>query len=100
MDIDEAVTLTQDRLAQEGETMGDLLGHFRSRISPILVGDREWDRILDCAGKLPITIGRPSLRLRAAAACTRARGGLRRLGGQRNPIGRILSRARADRQDG
>ena len=57
MEIDEAVTLTQDRLAQEGETMGDLLGHFRSRISPILVGDREWDRILDRAGKLPITMG-------------------------------------------
>ena len=57
MEIDEAVTLTQDRLAEEGETMGDLLGHFRSRISPILVGDREWDRILDRAGKLPITMG-------------------------------------------
>ena len=57
MEIDEAVTLTQDRLAQEGETMGDLLGHFRSRISPILIGDREWDRILDRAAKLPITMG-------------------------------------------
>ncbi len=57
MDIDQAVTLTQDRLAREGDTMGDLLGHFRNRISPVLVGDREWDRILDCAGNLPITLG-------------------------------------------
>jgi len=57
MDIDQAVTLTQDRLAQEGDTMGELLGHFRSGISPILVGDPEWDRILDCAGRLPITLG-------------------------------------------
>ena len=57
MDIDEAVTLTQDRLAQEGDTMRDLLGHFRNRVSPLLVGDPQWERILECAGKLPITMG-------------------------------------------
>ena len=57
MDLDEAVTLTQDRLAEEGGTMGDLLGHFRNRVSPVLVGDSEWNRILECAGKLPITTG-------------------------------------------
>ena len=57
MDIDEAVTLTQDRLAEEGGTMGDLLEHFRNRVSPILIGDPEWERILECAGKLPITMG-------------------------------------------
>ena len=57
MEIDEAVTLTQDRLAEEGGTMGDLLGHFRNRISPILIGDPEWERILECARKLPITMG-------------------------------------------
>jgi len=57
MDIDEAVTLTQDRLAGEGATMADLLGHFRNRVSPILVGDASWARILECAGQLPITMG-------------------------------------------
>ena len=57
MNIDEAVILTQDRLASEGETMGDLLGHFRDRVSPVLVGDPEWERILECASKLPITMG-------------------------------------------
>ena len=57
MDIDQAVTLTQDRLAEEGGTMGDLLGHFRSRISPILIGDPEWEHILECAGKHPIMMG-------------------------------------------
>ena len=57
MDIDQAVTLTQDRLAEEGGTMGDLLGHFRNRVSPILIGDPEWQRILECAGKHPITMG-------------------------------------------
>ena len=57
MDIDEAVALTQDRLAEEGGTMGDLLGHFRNRISPVLIGDPEWERVLECAGKLPVTMG-------------------------------------------
>ena len=56
MDIDEAITLTQDRLADEGGTMGDLLGHFRSRISPVLIGDPEWERVLACARELPITM--------------------------------------------
>ena len=57
MDIDAAVTLTQDRLAGEGGTMGDLLGHFRNRVSPVLVGDSQWKRILECARTLPITMG-------------------------------------------
>ena len=57
MDIDKAVTLTQDRLAEEGGTMGDLLGHFRNRISPVLVGNPQWERILGCARQLPITMG-------------------------------------------
>ena len=57
MVIDEAVRLTQDRLADEGGTMGDLIGHFRNRVSPILVGDTEWNRILECARQLPITMG-------------------------------------------
>ena len=57
MDIDEAITLTQDRLADEGGTMGDLLGHFRNRITPVLIGDPQWERVLECAGRLPITMG-------------------------------------------
>ena len=57
VNIDEAVILTQERLAKEGGTMGDLLGHFRDRISLVLIGASEWERILDCAGKLPITMG-------------------------------------------
>ena len=57
MDIDEAVTLTQDRLAEEGGTMAGLLGHFRNRISPALVGGPEWELVLECARKLPVTMG-------------------------------------------
>ena len=57
MDIFEAIALTQDRLAEEGSSMRDLLGNFRNRISTALIGEREWERILECAGKLPITMG-------------------------------------------
>ena len=57
MDIDQAVALTQDRLAEEGGTMADLLGHFRNRVAPVLIGDRQWKRILECASNLPITMG-------------------------------------------
>ena len=55
--LDAAVALTQDRLAEEGGTMGELLGHFRNRVSPVLIGDPQWERILERAGKLPITMG-------------------------------------------
>ena len=57
MHIDEAVILTQDRLAEEGGTMADLLGRFRSKVSCKLIGEREWGRILDRAKRLPITMG-------------------------------------------
>ena len=57
MEIDKAVALTQDRLAEEGGSMDDLLGHFRTRVSTTLIGESEWNRILECASKLPITMG-------------------------------------------
>jgi hypothetical protein len=57
MDIDHAVTLTEDRLAVEGGTMAGLLGHFRDRVSPVLIGNTEWELILERARKLPITMG-------------------------------------------
>ena len=57
MNIDEAVLLTQERLAEEGSVMADLLRHFRDRFSPVLIGEPEWERILARAGKLPITMG-------------------------------------------
>ncbi len=57
MNIDEAVLLTQDRLTEEGGTMADLLDRFRSRISPVLIGNREWKLILERAGRLPISMG-------------------------------------------
>ena len=57
MNIDEAIAITQERLAAEGDSMAAWLRHFRARISPILIGDAHWQRILDCAGNLPATMG-------------------------------------------
>ena len=57
MNSDKAIALTQDLLAQEGGTMGDLLGHFRNRVSPTLIDDAEWESVLACARTLPITMG-------------------------------------------
>ena len=54
---DEAVALTEERLSEEGGTMGELLGRFRSRISPILIGDAQWERVLECASGFPVTMG-------------------------------------------
>lgn len=57
MDIFEAIAVTQDRLAQEGADLAELLGHLRGGISSALIGEREWQRVLDCARELPITMG-------------------------------------------
>ena len=57
MDIEKATAITEDRLSEEGETMSDLLGNFRDRISPVLIGDPQWLRILNCAATLPIEMG-------------------------------------------
>ncbi|MCY4130310.1 MAG: hypothetical protein OXG15_13845 [Gammaproteobacteria bacterium] len=56
MEIDEAVNVTQDRLIGEGETMRDLLQHFRNYVSPCLIGETQWTEILNCGGTLPITL--------------------------------------------
>ena len=57
MEVDEAVRLTQDQLVLEGTTMAELLGHFRDKVSPNLIGEPSWQQILQCANKLPISMG-------------------------------------------
>lgn len=57
MNFDEGVALTQDRLAEMGSTMDQLLGNFRCRISPLLIGNSQWKSILGCVSRLPITMG-------------------------------------------
>ena len=100
MDIDEAVALTQDRLTGEGGTMGDLLGHFRNRVSPVLVGDSQWQRILECARKLPITMGALpfGFELPLHARSPKADFGVSPC--ERNRSGGVLPGARPGRPDG
>ena len=57
MKIDSAIALTQDRLLKEGESMGELLGWLKNRISPALIGESEWEQVLECASRLPVTMG-------------------------------------------
>ncbi len=57
MQLDAAVALTENRLAEEGGVLSDLLRHFRDRVSPVLIGDPEWELVLERAGRLPITMG-------------------------------------------
>ena len=63
MELDEAVTLTEDRLAVEGGALSDLLRHFRGRISPVLIGDREWELVPRARPGTADHGGRPFLRL-------------------------------------
>ena len=100
MNLDQAVTLTEDRLAAEGGTMGDLLGHFRNRISPVLIGDPEWELVLERAGKLPITMGALPFGFELPPPCTPAESGFRRLAGERNPIGGVRRGARSTGRGG
>ena len=57
MNLDEAIKKTQNRLATEGGTMGDLLLNFRNKISPILIGNDQWELILERARKFPVIVG-------------------------------------------
>ena len=57
LEIDKNVLLTQSRLTAEGATLADLLGHFRPRFAPELIGDVQWSQLLKCAHQLPITMG-------------------------------------------
>ena len=56
MDTDEAVRLTQERLIHEGSELGELIDSFRDKVSPALVDDPTWQRVVNCAHGLPITL--------------------------------------------
>ncbi len=57
MNFEEAVKLTQDQLSLESGTMRDLFNYSRGWTQSDLVGEREWEQLLECAEKLPITLG-------------------------------------------
>ena len=57
LDTEESVTITQERLSIEGRNLGELIQHFRDRISTTLIGESQWQRILECAQSLPVEMG-------------------------------------------
>ncbi len=56
MNFEERLTITQKRLAAEADSLSVLLERLRGHISPALIGDDEWERLLGCARELPATI--------------------------------------------
>ena len=56
MNLEDQWAATEEHLAREAESLGELLGRLRARVSPVLIGDREWERILERANPLPATI--------------------------------------------
>lgn len=57
IDSEQSIALTQAQLANEGKNLEDLLQHLRERISNVLIGASQWQRILSCARGLPIEMG-------------------------------------------
>ena len=56
MDFEAGLVVTQERLSCEAGSLGELLARLRNHISPVLVGDREWERLLRRARKLPVSM--------------------------------------------
>ena len=56
MSITEQWINTEERLLGEADSFGDFLEQLRDRVSPTLIGDREWEKILERARDLPVTM--------------------------------------------
>lgn len=56
MNFQEHLAVTQERLAVEADSLADLLEGLRGHIAAALIGNSEWERLLDCARELPATI--------------------------------------------
>ncbi len=56
MNLEDQWITTEARLAREADSMAEILETLRPRISPVLIGKREWQGVLDRAHALPATI--------------------------------------------
>ncbi len=54
--FEEALAVTQERLAAEADSMGGLLEGLRNLIPPALIGEAEWEGLLGVARELPSTM--------------------------------------------
>ena len=56
MDFEEGLAVTQERLTGDADSMAEVLERLRSQISPVLIGDREWEGVLERARDLPAAV--------------------------------------------
>ena len=56
MNLENQWAVTEERLAREADSLAELLERLRNRISTALIGDLEWQLLLERAGELPATI--------------------------------------------
>ena len=56
MELAEKLMTAEESFAHEADSLGQLLERLRSRISPVLIGDPEWERLLERVYPLPTTM--------------------------------------------
>lgn len=56
MNIDELRTGVEEHMLAQADSVGELLEQFKSRIPPVLVDGRGWDRLVERARGLPISL--------------------------------------------
>ena len=56
MNLENHWAATEERLEREADSLGELLEQLRGRISPVLIGDPEWERLLERAHPMPATM--------------------------------------------
>ena len=57
MDFEEGLALTQERLADEADSFAEVLERLRTLIPAELIGEKEWQELLERARPMPATIG-------------------------------------------
>ena len=56
MIIDESRALIEENMLAQADSVGELIGQFRERISPALIDGPGWDKLLERARGLPISL--------------------------------------------
>lgn len=56
MDIVERAAITEKRLQGRAASLGELLDQLQDRISPVLIGGRPWDLLVERARTLPVAL--------------------------------------------
>lgn len=56
MNVDELRTGVEEHMLAQADSVGELLEQFRSRFPPVLIGGSGWDRLVERASGLPISL--------------------------------------------